>query len=79
MMLVRSILLCEDPYSPTRVYSPEIREMLAACAGFDKTKDYKKEDLLKDPAAFADVEYVFSTWGMTTLNEEEIKPLLPGL
>ena len=40
---------------------------------------FRKADLLADPAAFAETEYVFSTWGMPQLNEAEIRHLLPRL
>lgn len=35
--------------------------------------------MLTDPKKFKDTEYIFSTWGMPTLSEEEIKTCLPSL
>lgn len=40
---------------------------------------YSKADLLAAPEDFRDTAYIFSTWGMTKLNEEEIRAYLPSL
>ncbi len=40
---------------------------------------YTKADLLADPARFAEVEYIFSTWSMPELTEAEIACCLPRL
>lgn len=40
---------------------------------------FKKQDILDDPAYFADVETVFSTWGMTPFTKEEIAKCFPSL
>ena len=40
---------------------------------------YSKADVLADPAAFAETEYVFSSWGMPAFDEEEIRKYLPKL
>ena len=40
---------------------------------------YSKEDVLNNPDAFCDTEYIFSTWGMPEFSEDEIKKYLPSL
>ena len=40
---------------------------------------YTKADVLGNPEAFCDTEYIFSTWGMPVFTEEEIKRCLPSL
>lgn len=40
---------------------------------------YTKDDVLSEPEKFKATEYVFSTWGMPTFTEEEIKRCLPSL
>lgn len=40
---------------------------------------YTKEEVLSEPEKFKATEYVFSTWGMPTFTEEEIKRCLPSL
>lgn len=40
---------------------------------------YTKDDVLSDPKKFKATEFIFSTWGMPTFTEEEIKSCLPSL
>lgn len=40
---------------------------------------YTKKDLLSAPEKFADVDFIFSTWGLEPLTEEEIRTCLPKL
>lgn len=40
---------------------------------------YTKDDVLSDPEEFKATEFIFSTWGMPTFTEEEIKSCLPSL
>ena len=42
-------------------------------------KIYTKSDVLAAPEKFADTEIVFSTWGMPSFSEEEIKACFPKL
>ena len=75
---MRSIFLCETPATIKGVYTEEQISRLAAVAGLDSTV-YCRADLLASPEKFADVDYVFSTWGMSVLSVEEIKTCLPSL
>ena len=74
---MKAIFLCESD-NVARVFAPEILEKISALTELDKTV-YRKEDLQKNPEQFADTEYIFSTWGMTLLTEEEIRQYLPKL
>lgn len=40
---------------------------------------YCKEDVLKNPELFRNTEYFFSSWGIPSFTEEEIKVYLPSL
>ena len=75
---MRSIFVCSKPLNPNRVYSPEIRALLKEEAGLEETV-YSKEDVLAACGAFADVEFIFSTWGMPVFTEEEIRRVFPSL
>lgn len=44
-----------------------------------KEKVYCKEDILGETENFKDTEYIFSTWGMPSFSEEEIRQFLPNL
>ena len=71
---MRSIFLCEHPATLKSVYTEEQMARLAADATV-----YRRADLLAAPEAFGDVSFVFSTWGMPTLSEDEIAQCLPLL
>ena len=72
----RAIFLCNYEDKISQVYGD---------AGFERIKEnadieqgyYTKEMLFA--GNFSDVEYVFSTWGMPVLTEDEIKEHLPSL
>ena len=40
---------------------------------------YNKDELLSKPEKFRDTQYIFSTWGMPKMTEEEIRTCLPSL
>lgn len=61
------------------IYNDESLKILNQHADLNVETVYTKEDLLKDPEKFKDTEFVFSTWGMPTLTEEEIALALPSL
>ena len=63
---MNTIYVCQDAEIIQKVYKTD-------------APVYKKEDLLREPERFSDVEYVFSTWGMPTLSEDEIAACLPKL
>lgn len=61
------------------VYSEETKSYLEQIAGLSKSDCYRKDDLLANPKKFAEVEYVFSTWSMPAMTDEEIEKCLPSL
>lgn len=40
---------------------------------------YNRDEILANKEKFKDTEYIFSTWGMATFTEEEIKEIFPSL
>lgn len=75
---MKTVILCESPQSYQTVYAPVVTDRLKALTDCDCAR-YRKADVLADPAKFADTEYIFSTWGMPSFTEEEIKTCLPAL
>lgn len=63
---MKSIYLCENPKAIKDVFNTDAMV-------------YGKEDLFRFPERFKDTEFVFSSWGMSLLTEEEIKNYLPSL
>lgn len=74
---MRSIMLC-DGSSAATVYTAESYAFLKENAGLDD-KVYTKADVMADPAAFNDVDFLFSTWGMPQMTEEEIAAVFPNV
>ena len=60
------------------VYRDETLAALMKETGIEKVC-YKKSDVIADPERFSDVEYIFSTWGMTRFDIEEIEKCFPSL
>ncbi len=75
---MRSIFLCEDKTIVKKVFPDYIIESIKTKVNSEETV-YSKKDLLNNREKFRDVEFIFSTWGMSQLKEEEIKSLLPSL
>lgn len=76
----KSILLCDAPEQAARVYSDKVLSALEAEAGLASRENLTLAGLKNAPeGAFADVENVFSTWGMPSMTEDEIAGLLPSL
>lgn len=63
---MKIIYLCESEPNVRRVFGTSERV-------------YNKSEVLANPAAFQNTEYIFSTWGMTRFEEEEIAACLPSL
>ncbi len=75
---MKTLFLCDSAYDIDRVYDGGVRARLQELTDLESTC-YTKADVLADPAKFAEVEIVFSTWGMPSFSEEEIKNCLPKL
>ncbi len=73
---MRAIYLTEEEWQYARVYDKTMKDKISKL--FDiKNVCYNKSKL--NSTDFKDVEFIFSTWGMTVLTEEEIKTIFPSL
>jgi len=77
IFLCKEIIINNEPIFNT-VYSPEMRETLKTEAGTDD-RTYTYDDVIASPGSFKDTEFIFSTWGMPALTEDEIKTVFPSL
>ena len=75
---MKTVIVCENLRHFESVYAPAVLERLKAQTDCDG-RCYRKADILEQPAAFADTEVLFSTWGMPAFTEEEIRTYLPAL
>jgi len=75
---MRAIFLCEAPDNIPRVYDSETVCAIKTIADLDE-KVYNRKMIQENPGHFSDVEIIFSTWGMPSMSEEEIKNALPKL
>ena len=75
---MKTIFLCDSAYNFERVYADSVRARMQEMTDTENTC-YTKADVLADPTKFAEVEFVFSTWGMPAFSEEEIKACFPSL
>ena len=75
---MKTIILCEEQQHYSTVYAPAVIERLKAHSDTDGLQ-YTKKDILTNPERFSYVEYIFSTWGMPSFTEQEIKSCLPRL
>ena len=71
---MKTIFLCDTKGNIERVY----KSCMTSFEPSDRTV-YTKADVLANPAVFAEVEVIFSTWGMPTMSEEEIRRCFPAL
>ena len=76
---MKSAFITEGKSQIRGVYSPEDMRLLEKEYNLNCDTVFNKEDILRTPEAFADLEYIFSTWGMPTFTEEEISSLFPKL
>lgn len=76
---MKSIYLANNQSQIDYVYSDEIMDKLINVANLCKGDRYTKNDVLTNPEKFADVEYIFSTWSMPAMTEEEIEKCFPAL
>ena len=75
---MRAIFLSQKPNEIIRVYGKSDLTRVRSCVELTD-QIYSKADLLSSPTAFSDVAFIFSTWGMPSLTEGEIRQLLPRL
>ncbi len=70
---MKRIFLNEDEPMVHRVYPPEIK------AEIDCHQVYSTAYVLAHPEEFRDTEFIFSTWGLDMLTEEDLKKYMPNL
>ena len=75
---MKAVFLCENAARMQEVYHPGVLSRLQGMTDLDLAR-YTKADVLANPERFADVEIVFSTWGMPSFTEKEIRACLPAL
>ncbi len=75
---MKAIFLNKSERNISRVYEKKLIETLIEEADLDP-ETYSKEDVISYPENFKEVKYIFSTWGMPSLTEEEIAVCLPSL
>lgn len=75
---MKSIFLCNNPNAVKKVFSPEAVSLINE-KSFLSSDCFTENDLSLTPEKFKDVRYIFSTWGMPELTEEQIEKYLPEL
>ena len=65
---MKSIFLCNKKNSVEKVYAESFDKLPEV-----ERKVYTSAEVIAEPEKFAEVEYVFSTWGMPSMSEEEIE------
>ena len=73
-----AIFLCEKQQKCHSVYDKNIISRLGAMTELDE-KIYTKSDVVADPHRFENIRIIFSTWGMPSFTEQEIKTVFPKL
>lgn len=76
---MKAIFLCDNPQNVERVYSDETKSRISATVGGLDEHIYSHAELIAAKGSFDEVEYIFSTWGMPALTEDEIADCLPDL
>ena len=71
---MKSIFLCNKKDNVEKVYAESFDKLPEV-----EKKIYTSAEVIASPEEFSDVEYVFSTWGMPSMTEEEIKNCFPKL
>lgn len=74
---MKAVYLVQSQSNLRNVYAPALREELSRHYG--EMPILTKEDLAANAENLTDTEWIFSTWSMPTLTEEEIKAYFPSL
>lgn len=75
---MRAILISDKKEKLESVYPPSVIAQLQTLVGLDSSI-YSREEILENPKKFAEVELLFSTWGMPAFRKEEIEAVFPNL
>lgn len=74
---MKSIMIGRD-YCVESVYHPDTIEQLKNEAGLDPTPRLH-DDIIAEGKPFPEVDYIFSTWGMSAFTEEELAFYFPNV
>lgn len=74
----KAIFVCDQPQKFHAVFPASIVAKLREMTDLDETL-YSKEDVLACPEKFRSAELLFSTWGMPSFSEAEIRTCFPAL
>ena len=74
----KAIFLCKYKGKFESVYTDRVIEKIDVLCELDR-RCYTKEDVLASPEDFADVQVIFSTWGMPSFEKEEIERIFRKL
>lgn len=75
---MKTIFLNKDGAYIDRVFPDDLRRRICDVAD-GRYETVLTEELLNAPEQFSQVKYLFSTWGMPELTEEQIRTCLPNL
>lgn len=75
----KAVFMTGNPEGIPRAYTEELRTQMAETFDFLPGVYTMKKGADEDLSALADVEVIFSTWGMPSLTEEQIHTYLPRL
>ncbi len=76
---MESILLSNQVDKLYSVYNEKILNEIEKHTIIKKDICFTKDDLFNNKEAFKNVKYIFSSWGMVTLNKEEVRDIFPNL
>ena len=76
---MKAIFLANNKGNIDYVYAQDNIDRVASLCDIEKDKVYCEEEILRDPAPFKDVEYIFSTWSMPGGGEIKLVDYLPNL
>ena len=75
---MKAIFLCEKSKTLNNVYAEHVKARLNGSVELcDRV--YSRADIMASPESFCDTEFIFSTWGMPSFTEDEIKTCFPSL
>lgn len=75
---MKAVFLTESKGNIARVYAPETLKKICDLIDVEPVQ-YTKADVMEKPEKFRDVQFIFSTWGMSVFTEEEIAAVFPNL
>ena len=76
---MKSCFIAENAGILNSVYCESVKAKLRDHLGMSEDRVYTKAQVLAEPTAFAEVEYIFSTWSMPRFEVEEIHRCFPKL